>query len=222
MTKSELDLCKRALYDVKMAEIARYEKLAENLPEHSSEFNEKMAELIEQTRKKEASFVAIYARKLILVAIISILILSAAVSVLAFNPKIKQFLIELFESHVAFEISGDNSHLTEMYHLSFIPEGFEKIDQIQSNYNVMQVWERDNENIILEQEAIVLHKSSIDMDDNQYQEQYWGDLKIYFTISTNQYAILWIEDNYSFSLTCSTSIPWDEIEKMILGIEPVE
>ena len=43
MNKNDLDLCKRALYDVKMAEDARFEKLSENIPEHSAEFNEKMS-----------------------------------------------------------------------------------------------------------------------------------------------------------------------------------
>jgi hypothetical protein len=47
-----------------------------------------------------------------------------------------------------------------------------------------------------------------------------GGSEVLYFVEKNQYSITWSTDDYLFFLSCPSSMPWEKVEQMLLGIKP--
>ena len=220
MNKNDLDLCKRALYDVKMAEVARFEKLSENVPEHSPEFNEKMSELIEKMREKESSFARMNLKKILVSAAVTLLI-ALVLAACAFIPQIKGFFVYLFDDHITLKSDGDTFVIEQYYSMQVVPENYKQVDVIKTDENYFLNYEDGGDNCIVYEQMISSNSvTNIDASGDMKTAVLGDGTEIMYSSEKNQYSILWSTDDYLFFLSCPSSMPWEKVEQMLLGIKP--
>lgn len=226
MNKRELELCKKALYRVNLEEISYFYSLDFQVPDHTPEFTEKMTALIEKTRKKEASFILMNFKKILIAAIISILLVSSLVGCI-FAPQIRDFFIEVFDNGTKYKTNEQNcQHVDVIYNLNYLPEGYEEVDTLIDDYSLMRIFKSDQDatpnNIVFEQVPSGTTVTGVDTEEQGTQIVHVNNIELYYTTSKGHYVLLWKTEEYIFSLICPTSIPWDEVEKIILGIQPID
>ena len=224
MSEAELELCRKALYEIERKEILKYDSLPQEWGDHSDEFNEKIKSLIAKTRRKESSYILMNSKKIIIAALTAILIASILVAC-RYAPLIKQFVIKIFEGHTDFYLEDDETYrdkIDNVFNPRFVPDGFKLIDSFLSDVMVKNVWDNGEDSIILAQSIKSTGVTGIDTTENQYDSVQIKDENIYYSVSRGYYVMVWLKDNYSFTLTCPTSISWADIEKMIVSLEPEE
>lgn len=222
MSKAELELCRKALYEVERMEILKYDSLPQEWGDHSDDFNEKIKSLIAKTRRKESSYILMNSKKIIIAALTAILIASILVAC-RYAPLIKQFVIKIFEGHTDFEVEDDRRiSIEEIYNPEYIPDDFIMVDKLESSIGVKWIWENHNDSIIIDQSVISNNSIGIDTSQREYSKTSVGEIDVYYTASRGSYCAVWIYDNYTFSLVCPEWITWESVERIILGMKPDE
>lgn len=216
MTNTQLQIIKKALFDVEMIELKRLEAFPAIQVEHSKEYTLKINSLIERERKRESSvFVWSPKRKgAVLVAVI--LILTLTITACAFGEQIKGFFVDIYETFTRLGVEGEPSDVPfEQYTFDWMPEEYTLIDNVIANNTSRTVWYNGKHQIYLEQDTLSSNSIIIDTENSQYEITNIGEVTVYYTYKNNTYTALWMLDNYQFCLVCHDSIAWCDIEKMI-------
>ena len=158
-------------------------------------------------------------KKIIIVALTVTLIALTCVAC-RFAPQIKAFFVEHFEKYTSLTVEGNESVLSEVYKLGIVYEGFCLVNEYRDQYFSKFVYENGDESISITQGIISSNATTIDTEENEYSICNIGDNLIYKTKRNDYYVMAWIFDDCIFSFSCPASIPWSEVEKMILSIEP--
>lgn len=222
MNKRELELCKKALCRVEMSELSFFDFLDIQVPNHSREFRNKMNALIEKTRKKEASFLLMNYKKILIAVVVAILLTTTLVGCI-FAHKIQDFFIEVFDVGTKFTTDVQINQTTHtIYELSYLPKEYRELYTTVNNGHVMRVFETNEDTISFNQTPIGKSTISIDTEEQAAQTIKIGNLTLHYTSRKEHYIFVWKNEDYVFSLTCPDSILWNEIEQIILGIVPIE
>ena len=221
MNKQQIQTLKTFLFEAEIKELKKLESLAVPAGEHSTEFNTKMSELVEKMRKKEASFVRMNLKKILIAATVTITIIMLFVAC-TFVPQIKDFFVKVLENHTLLEFEGENQNLDIVYKLYYTPHGYELTNESIDSLHASYMYKNKNDMITFKQTPLLQIGITMDTEENEYTTCNIDGYKVYKASRNGYYVFAWINDNYSFSLTCPTSIPWDEIERIILEIAPVE
>ena len=180
-----------------------------------------MSKLIEKTRKKEASFVRMNYKKILIAAAVTITIIMLFVAC-TFVPQIKDFFVKVLESHTLLEFEGKNQNLDIVYKLYYTPHGYELTTESKDSLHASYMYKNKDDMITFTQTPLSSIRLTMDTEESGYTICNINEYKVYKASRNAYYILAWINDNYSFSLTCPDSIPWNEIEQIILGIAPIE
>lgn len=221
MNKSQTETLKKILLEVEYRELLKLEKLSVSAGEHSLEFNQKMNSLIEKTKKRESSFLFMNRKRISLAITIAILVVSLLVAC-TFAPTIKNFFVENFGSYTSLKTGTSRNEIDNVYELTYIPKEYELLDINQYDSYIGYIFVKEKETISLVQGAANVIRVSIDTTEEDYVVCCIGNYNVYKVVRNDYYSFVWLNDDYCFTLTCPTSIPWDEVERIILGIAPVE
>ena len=215
---------KASFYRVAQLEALKFDSYPDVSFVPSEEFEAKIKILIEKTSRKENSIATLKLKKVIIVAIASLLILSCAITAIAFGEQIKQFFVEIFEDHINLKVEDDEVGGLKVYNnITFTPEGFQMVDCIKSNYNYVLVFENEMKlSIIYEQASLSASSINIDAENSELSKRFLGNVELYILTEKGYYSIVWRDENSSYFISCPTSISWADIEKMILSLEPEE
>ena len=214
-------LIKSELYLIACDEASRFDSYPEVPFIPSDDFKTKMNVLIEKMRKKEASFVRMNFKKILIAATVTITIIMLFVAC-TFVPQIKDFFVKVLENHTLLEFEGENQNLDIVYKLYYTPHGYELTNESKDSLHASYMYKNKNDMITFKQTPLLQIGITMDTEENEYTTCNIDGYKVYKASRNGYYVFAWINDNYSFSLTCPTSIPWDEVERIILGIAPVE
>ena len=92
----------------------------------------------------------------------------------------------------------------------------------QSKENIFHyVWSKNGIYIEFRQ-SILNNYLTLNSEDSTYDTKYINDINIYYTTNNDRQVFLWTSYGYAFSLHCSEELSWEEIEKIILSVEPIE
>ncbi|MBE6673894.1 MAG: hypothetical protein E7596_02170 [Ruminococcaceae bacterium] len=96
-----------------------------------------------------------------------------------------------------------------------------QLDKVTNKYNIWAAWSNDTYIIDLAQQVIDSNDIILDTENASYQTAYIGEQKVYYVLKNNTYTIKWLEYGYSFNMSCDEALGWDEVEKIVLSLEPV-
>lgn len=158
-----------------------------------------------------------------LAALIAAAILLAGCTAVVYKEQIGDFFVEIFETYIkggfGNEESVNDQIIEEYYMLTYIPEGYELVEETRSIYKAKCVWKNDKEaSIIFEQYPINSVRYTIDGDQGITNIYTYSEYTVYCRIIDETYYYIWSNEKYAFSLYSDTEINEEEIVQIIDGI----
>lgn len=227
-----------ALDEVEKLDLAELEAMdaeaeGEEPHEFSEEFMAKQVALIREVEKREKMpciyrFIHASVKK---VAIVVILVGAVALgfggqSEAGKNPIVK-FFQECYSDHIEIEPHGNlwqnekkPQTIETVYELGWVPEGYEKEKKEKSDFFVVQIYSKKEENkeIILEQYCVIMYFSI--KEEKNYKEILEDGIKFYFLNGEDENTAVWYQNGYQFVIR--GSVQQDEALKLIKNIQEVK
>ncbi len=98
---------------------------------------------------------------------------------------------------------------------------YEQLDKIQNVQSVMYIWSNGTFIIDLMQGIIDSNDITLDIENSLHQTTYIDNKEVFYSLRNGIYTVVWLEYGYSFSLSCDEALGWEEVEKIVLSLEPV-
>lgn len=134
-------------------------------------------------------------------------------------PAVRKTIINVYDKFIEL-IAGNNAktEITELYEPTWLPDGYE-LESVQSNMPTRKtiIWKNNECDIVFEQSTSSF--SSLDNENSQYNTYQINDLDIHYSFKYNTYNMVWYYNDYLFNLSCSDSIKFDDIIRIIDSIE---
>lgn len=190
----------------------------------SPKFEKSMNKLIRSEKKTYWYFVNTTYKKAIIAAVIITLLLASTLSVSAVRKSIANFIIEIYESFVSFDVDGAKTNeILYEYEFSSIPNGFIEIDDLRTPAAIKHEYTNaDGEVIEITQSVTDGLKLTIDNEHGALSEITVKNFKVYVYVheSGKFTSAQWVtEDGYTLILSYEGEI---DIDTMIDLIENVE
>lgn len=190
----------------------------------SKKFERKMDKLIRTEKKVYWRFVNTAYKKAIIAAVVITLLLTGALSVSAVRKSIVNFIIEIYETFVSFDIDGEGTNeILYEYKFSSIPDGFTETNVLDTPAGIEHEYTNDvGEKIGLTQCGTDGFVLSIDNEHGTLSEITVKGLTVYVYVheSNTFTSAQWItEDGYALTLSYEGEI---DIDTMIALIESIE
>lgn len=187
----------------------------------SERFNKRMAKLIKSQKKVYYNFINTAYKRVAIICIVLLTMLTTACSVKAIREPIVNFFTEVYESFTRYFFEGDTVDvLTKEYSISKLPDGFTQTNKTQNDVFIITEYRNKHGDIIELTQTITKHtEHTIDNEKAEVYTEMLGNLevKIYDAYDTKQ--AVWIIDEYSFNLICYGDISIETIKQLIENIE---
>ncbi len=162
-------------------------------------------------------------KRAVAAALIAAALLLAGCTAIVYRDKIGDFFTTVYETYIkgsfAEEEVTNNEVIEEYYTLSYVPEGYELVEETRSVLNARCVWTNDKEiSIIFTQTPIDSIKYTIDGEHGITNILTYGQFTIYCRTIDNTGYYIWNNEKYAFSIYSDTEINEDEIIKIIDNI----
>ena len=150
--------------------------------------------------------------------IATVLLTALTITACANAEAIKEFVVEIIDHYVRLT-TPPHTILFVPCEVTYIPDGYNLTDEIVvDGFYIEKTWKNGKNKI----EYVQNTTNASHTIDKDYRIIFIDDQEIYLTQSEYSYTLVWINDYGSFNLICSTSIPWEEIEKIYDSITPIE
>lgn len=199
--------------------------------ELEAELTAKAAEVIvtrEQHEKGVARIMAAFERhramklrRRILISILAaVLVLLTSCTIYVNREKIAAFVEEFYNTYVDVSYGEiDDNAPTEMqtvYQPAYIPEGYELVETQSSFARICTQWVRQDGEIIIFTQALVSgNLLSLDNERVEPTTLTVNDRVVYYAEYNSTTAYMWNDGDYSYKLTVTEDLPFEEIEKLI-------
>lgn len=162
-------------------------------------------------------------KRAVAVALIAAALLLAGCAAVVYKDRIGDFFVEIFDTHIkgsfAEESENNNEIIEEYYSLSYVPEGYELVDEIMNPGLVRYKWVNSEGNtIVFEQLPKTETQFTLDAEEgNSYIITKEGE-DIYCRIIDKTIYYIWTDGEYSLTIKADENLSTAELEKIIDGI----
>ena len=220
MTGTQIEIIKKALYDVDTMEIIKLSVLPAVPFVASTKHNDKIQKLIDSERRRENSVLKLPFRNKVVIIIALFLILSLTLTACIFRKEIKEFIIKIYTSSIGFDSNTDKYDDNYTEHIfTYIPVEYKLIDSFDNVKNSKKVYSCDDKLLVIEQCSSKGDMVQLGSDDQTYNHRLIDKYNVYYTYTKNTYVLIWNYQEKIFIISCHESLGWDEIEKIILGVK---
>ena len=220
MTGTQIEIIKKALYDVDTMEIIKLSVLPAVPFVASTKHNDKIQKLIDSERRRENSVLKLPFRNKVVIIIALFLILSLTLTACIFRKEIKEFIIKIYTSSIGFDSNTDKYDDNYTEHIfTYIPVEYKLIDSFDNVKNSKKVYSCDDKLLVIEQCSSKGNVVQLGSDDQTYNHRLIDKYNVYYTYTKNTYVLIWNYQEKIFIISCHESLGWDEIEKIILGVK---
>lgn len=137
------------------------------------------------------------------------------------------FFVEVYETFASFfidkeDVTENPTTIETKYEASYFEENsYQMTKLVKSDLNILSIWFKNNSTIYFSQYIAENSDITLDIEDTPYEVRYIGEQKVYYKIKNSTHTVKWLAYGYSFNLRCDESLGWEEIEKIVLSLEPV-
>ena len=161
-----------------------------------------------------------------LAALIAAALLLAGCAAIVYKEQIGDFFVEIRDTYIKGDFIKDedenNQIIEEYYTLTYVPEGYELVEEYSNVYLARSVWKNDEEkSIVFDQSPINSVKYTIDGENGFTDTYILGENTVYCRIIDETYYYIWNNEKYAFSLYSDTKINEEEIIQIIDGISAI-
>ena len=223
MTDNQLKIIKRALIDADARDAAFYESLPEVNITHSDEYNKR----IEKLFSGGSARITYTPRRIVAIIIAAALIFALSVTAFAFRDSIKKFFFGIYENFVYISSDGDGAdpspmEIEQLYTISGIPDGYEKILETREKAIAQQCWASDTGAIILQQAISKNTTISSSNENGIVKEVKIGNRDTYMIYEEGSYTFHWEEAGYLFMLNASDTLSYDTVTALVENVRAAE
>ena len=172
----------------------------------------RMAEIIEgaDTRPGRLS------RAKLIAALIAAALLLTGCTLYVFRNQIKGFVEYIYSTYISVRSDEEikSNVITDVYKLTYVPEGYELVKERKTAVQVFYRWENDDGRQ-LEFVQYHLGEFHIDTDDGYLKIVEHNGIEVYCRESKRSYHYCWLYNDNCFSITSYDEISTEELIKMI-------
>ena len=215
MINSQNKTINKALIEAELIEIKKLEELPHVDFEFSKNHDQKISEIINNIQKKEQ----IVHKSKIAILIAAVILIFATLTACAFGKQIKGFFIK-FDDFISSFQSNDNRDIPYVeYTFTYIPEGYEVYQTNRTPKSTEIAYTKENNYLIIYQTTAKQALINIDTNNGTYEIINIGDFEIHYVFNHNTHTLLWETDTHIFTISTYDYLPFDEIEKIVIGIQ---
>lgn len=162
-------------------------------------------------------------KRAVAVALIAAALLLAGCAAVVYKDRIGDFFVEIFDTHIKGSFAEgsekNNEIIEEYYSLSYVPDGYELVDEIMNPGLVRYKWVNSEGNtIVFEQLPLTETQFTLDAEEgNSYIITKEGE-DIYCRIIDKTIYYIWTDGEYSLTIKADENLSTAELEKIIDGI----
>lgn len=159
--------------------------------------------------------------------IVAAALLLIGCTVLAYKNNIGAFIEEFFDEYISIDFSEEDkdktASITEVYKLSYIPDGYEQINGMVNNLSVLYEFSsHDGNRFSFEQYLISYSNLTLDNNGTDAVIMNCGACEVYMRQVNSTYHYIWNDDRYAMVIVSSDYMSVEELEKIIGGIVVTE
>lgn len=226
MSTISREMLKRCLFESTLDEIRKIESVDYSSVKASEQLKNKIKNDFEASKQNKKKF---YPKKiaLILVAALTICFLIMFTVSAQLRTAVIDFFVEVYETFTTIFIQEDkkieySSTIETQYNSKYFVENeYKEVEKSNTTLHVITVWSKDDITVKFSQYIIDENDITSDIEDTSYSVIYVNDIQVYHKVKNNIHSIKWIDNGYSFYINCDESLSWEEIEKIITSLEPV-
>ena len=214
---------KTALLELELHEIEVLEALPTCKIELSENCKTKIEEIIKR-HKKQISFIALRRKIIVIIATVAVLVCTCLMSISATRKTILRYFTEITDSFTRL-ITQRHSYpevIEKEYSINWLPEGYEETYRLPSKTVVDITFTNGTHTINYSQTPDISFSFVLNTEHGEIESKYIGDKHIQHVYALGQHTLVWNNDYTFFALNCDDSVPWEDIEKIILNIVPSE
>jgi hypothetical protein len=158
-----------------------------------------------------------------LAALIAAALLLAGCAAIVYKEQIGDFFINVFDTYIkgyfVSEDSENNSIIEEYYTLTYVPEGYELVDELSTQAFSRFRWNNNNyKMIVFEQYLLDTTQFTLNAESGYTSVVEYADLILYCRTIDNYKYYIWCDDNYSYSLKVCVEIDDNELYQILDGV----
>lgn len=162
-------------------------------------------------------------RRTVAAILIAAALLLAGCTAVVYKEKIGNFFTTAFETCIkGYFVSDDsenNSIIEEYYTLTYVPEGYELVDELSTQAFSRFRWNNNNyKMIVFEQYLLDTTQFTLNAESGYTSVVEYADLILYCRTIDNYKYYIWCDDNYSYSLKVCVEIDDNELYQILDGV----
>lgn len=186
----------------------------------SERFNKRMAKLIRSQKKVYYSFINTAYKRVAIICVVLLTMLTTACSVKAIREPIVNFFTEVYESFTRYFFEGDTADtIIKEYSLNVLPDGFEQTNKMQNDISITTILENDSGDIIEFTQTITTDTEHLlDSEHNDVNEIVVADKTVHILENYGTTQAVWVCDGYCFKITTYGNVNIDIIMQLIESV----
>ena len=162
--------------------------------------------------------------KRLLAAILVAVFLLTGCTVYAYRTEIKEFFVEIYEKYIRVTYDTDantvmGKSIEKVYKATYIPEGYELVEESNTSLHVYYKWTDLNGNsITLQQKDLDITSFLLDAESGDMKIVNCSNFKVYCRFIDNSYHYIWHDEYYALTLKSTVQLDKDKLTEMINGI----
>lgn len=164
-------------------------------------------------------------RRTVAAILIAAALLLAGCTAVVYKEKIEDFFTTAFDTYIkGYFVSEDAENkeiIEEYYTLTYVPEGYELVEEKHKVEVAISIWEtQDGNQLIFEQSTLNAGRYFIDNESGQSDVIETEEYTVYFRNVDGTYRCIWSNEKFAFYLFFEKELSTEEIIKIIEGINP--
>lgn len=225
MTNQQINILKESLLLIERQELAALKNLVGEEITPSPAYRKNMERLVRRESSWQRKLLKNKKRKLLAILIAALLIFSSIFSVSAVREPIIEYAISVYEefTHFFFEESTENNLkiIQKEYQVTWVPQDYTLTSCIKSEADIHYQWSQKDHYISFNQTILGIDSIHLNTEKSEVSTFEMDGQLYYYNNSVHMYFIIWTTNDYSFNLACSETIGWDNVLKILEGIQPI-
>ena len=187
----------------------------------SERFNKRMAKLIKSQKKVYYNFVNTAYKRVAIICVVLLTMLTTACSVKAIREPIVNFIKQVYESFTHYSFDGDTTEkITKEYTIKY-PDDFEQTNINKNNSLIAREYINKSGDIIEFKQMTTEYSTGyfVDNENGDIKTETLNGIEIQFKERYDTKSAIWTQNGYVFVIDCYGDISYDTIKQMIESLK---
>lgn len=187
----------------------------------SERFNKRMTKLIRSQKKVYYNFVNTAYKRVAIICVVLLTMLTTACSVKAIREPIINFIKQVYESFTHYSYDGDTTEkITKEYTIK-LPDDFKQTNATK-NKSLISIEYTNSLGDVIEFSQMTTEYSTgyfVDNENGKIETEIINGIEVEIKERFDTKSAIWAKDGYVFAIDCYGSVDWNTIKQIIESLE---